>query len=121
MKADLRTLERLKDKKAEKEEKIDAQIEEYDKRIFRRKTERSVKRYNMIQTARILKVSRGTLYYWIKKGWIKPRHDYRGYPIFTTLDIENIIKWRNKIDSFVHLVGEKGDETREKYASLTIG
>ncbi|MDP2927625.1 MAG: MerR family transcriptional regulator [Candidatus Omnitrophota bacterium] len=92
---DLRTLERLKDKKAEKEEKIDAQIKKYDKEIFKRIIKRSIKRYNMTQTARILAVSRGTLYYWIKKDWIKPKRDYRGYPVFTTLDIENIIKWRN--------------------------
>jgi len=114
LRADLRTLERLKNKKAEKEERIDAQIEKCDKKIFKRKIKRSAKRYNMVQTAKILEVSRGTLYYWIKKGWFKPKRDYRGYPIFTTLDIENIIGWRNKIDSFVHLVGEKSDETRRK-------
>lgn len=95
LKADLRTLERLKDKKAEEEEKIDAQIDKCDKKIFRRKTKRSAKRYNMIQTARILGISRGTLYYWINKGWIKPKRDYRGYPVFATADIENIIRWKS--------------------------
>lgn len=97
LKADLRTLERLKDKKAEKEEKIDAHVEECDKKIFKRKIKRSIKRYNMVQTAIILGVSRCTLYYWIKKGWIKPKRDYRGYPVFTTLDIEKIIKRKNQI------------------------
>lgn len=97
LKADLRTLERLKDKKTEEEEKIDAQIDKCDKKIFRRKIKRSAKRYNMTQTAKILEVSRGTLYYWVKKGWIKPKRDHRSYPVFTTLDIEEIIKWKNKL------------------------
>lgn len=51
----------------------------------------------MVQTAIILGVSRGTLYYWIKKSWLKPKRDNRGYPVFTVLDIENIIKWENQI------------------------
>lgn len=97
MKADLLTIERLENKKVEKEQKIDAQIEECDKKIFKRKIKRSIKRYNMVQAARILGVSRGTLYYWIKKSWIKSKRDHRGYPVFTTVDIENIIKWKNQI------------------------
>ncbi|MCK4252769.1 MAG: MerR family transcriptional regulator [Candidatus Omnitrophica bacterium] len=59
--------------------------------------ERSTKRYNLTQTARILGTHRGTLHYWIKKGWIKPRRDYRNYPVFTVLDIENLIRWKNTI------------------------
>ena len=97
LRADLRTLEQLKNKKKEEVEKIDVQIEEHDKKVFRQKIKRSAKRYNMIQTARVLQVSRGTLYYWIKKGRIRPKRDYRGYPVFTVLDIEVIIKWKNKI------------------------
>jgi ribosomal protein S26 len=97
LKVDLRTIERLKNQKKEKEQKIDVQIEECDKKIFKRKIKRSIKRYNMIQAARILQVSRGTLYYWIKKGWIRSKRDYRGYPVFTTLDIEKIIKWKSKL------------------------
>ncbi|MBI5874159.1 MAG: MerR family transcriptional regulator [Candidatus Omnitrophica bacterium] len=51
----------------------------------------------MTQAARILGVHRETLYYWIKKGWIKPKRDYRNYPVFTVLDIEELIKWKNTI------------------------
>ena len=97
LRADLRTLERLKKQKTGKEQKIDAQIEEYDKQIFRRKIKRSIKRYNMVQVAKILGVSRGTLYYWIKNGWIKPKRDHRAYPVFTTRNIENMIIWKSRI------------------------
>ncbi|MDD5015813.1 MAG: MerR family transcriptional regulator, partial [Atribacterota bacterium] len=96
LRVDLRTLERLKNKKEEKQENMDSQIDKNDKKIFKKRIKRSIKRYNMVQTARILQVSRGTLYYWIKKGWIKPKRDHKGYPVFTTIDIENIIKWKNK-------------------------
>lgn len=84
-------------KRSEKERKIDAQIENCDKKIFRRCIKRSAKRYNITQAARILGVHRQTLYCWMKKRLIKPRRDYRNYPIFTVLDIENMIKWRNLI------------------------
>ena len=64
---------------------------------FRKCNKRSAKRYNMTQTARILGVHRETLYYWIKKGWLKPKRDYRNYPVFTVLDIEELIQWKNTI------------------------
>ena len=83
--------------KLEKQKKLENQIEENDKKIFRKSIERSDKRYNLTQAAGILGVHRQTLYYWIKKGWLKPKRDYRNYPIFTVLDIENLIKWRNTI------------------------
>lgn len=51
----------------------------------------------MVQAARILEISRSTLYYGIKKGWVKPKRDHRNYPVFTTLDIEGIIQWKNKL------------------------
>ncbi|MEW6075355.1 MAG: helix-turn-helix domain-containing protein [Candidatus Omnitrophota bacterium] len=51
---------------------------------------RSDKTYNIIQTAALLGVHRQTLYYWIKKGWVKPRRDYKNYPIFTVLDIKTL-------------------------------
>jgi len=97
LRVDLRTLERLKNKKTEKEEKINAQIEECDKKIFRRCAKRSSKIYNMTQAAKVLGVHRETLYYWIKKGWLKPKRDYRNYPVFTVLDIEKLIKWKNTL------------------------
>lgn len=95
--ADRRSLEKIIGKQTQKEWETDGQIEKVDKRVFQRQSKRSIKRYNMTQTARILEVHRETLYYWIKKKWIKPRRDYRNYPVFTVLDIENLIKWKNTI------------------------
>lgn len=52
------------------------------------------RRYNMREAAKELGVTRQTLYYWFKKGWIKPKRDYRDYPVFTTEDISSIKKWQ---------------------------
>ena len=95
--ADRRSLEKLIEGRRQKEQVIESQIEECDKKVFHKSVKRSGKRYNMTQTARVLGVHRETLYYWIKKGWLKPKRDYRNYPIFTVLDIENLIKWKNTI------------------------
>jgi len=83
--------------KLEKQKKLENQIEENDKKIFRKSIERSDRRYNLTQAAVILGVHRQTLYYWIKKGRLKTKRDYRNYPVFTVLDIENLIKWKNLI------------------------
>lgn len=91
------SLERRAEKKLQKEQLIDSQIAECDKKVFRRQIKRSDRKYNLTQTAQILKVHRETLYYWIKKRWIKPKRDYRNCPVFTVLDIERLIKWRNTI------------------------
>jgi transcriptional regulator with PAS, ATPase and Fis domain len=85
------------EKRVQKEEAIKCQIEVCDKKLFRKQLRHSNKFYNITQTACILGVHRQTMYYWIKKRWIKTRRDYKGYPVFTVLDIENIIKWRNTI------------------------
>jgi DNA-binding transcriptional MerR regulator len=53
--------------------------------------------YNKAELAKKLNVHYQTVNYWIKKGWIKPRRDYRNYPVFTEQDINNIIKWKNKL------------------------
>lgn len=90
-------VDRILKEREEKNQTIDNQIEEWDKKVFRKAAKRSAKRYNMTQTARVLGVHRETLYYWIKKGWIKPKRDYRNYPIFTVLDIESMVKWKNRI------------------------
>ena len=95
--ADRRCLEKLIGKQTQKEWEIDSQIEKVDKKVFQRQAKKSIKRYNMTQTARILGVHRETLYYWIKKGWLKPKRDYRNYPVFTVWDIEELIKWKNRI------------------------
>ena len=97
LEADIKCLEKLIEKRKQKEWEIDNQIERADKKVFQRLSKRSIKRYNLTQTARILGVHRETLYYWIKKRWIKPRRDYRDYPVFTVLDIEDLIKWKNTI------------------------
>jgi len=55
------------------------------------------KPYNLCEAAKILNVHRQTIYYWIKRGWIKPKRDYRNYPIFTVLDIQKIRKWKKSI------------------------
>jgi uncharacterized iron-regulated protein len=90
-------LDKLLNKKKEREEQVNLILDEPDKKIIRKAEKRKLKRYNLSQTAKILKVPRQTLYYWIKKGWIKPWRNYRRYPVFTVFDIEKIIKWRNTI------------------------
>jgi DNA-binding transcriptional MerR regulator len=53
----------------------------------------------MREAARELGVTRQTLYYWIKKEWIKPKRDYRNYPVFTKEDVEGIKQWREKLEA----------------------
>lgn len=85
------------EKKRQKEAKIRTQIDECDKKIFKKQRKRLDKFYNITQTAFILSVHRQSIYYWIKKGWIDPKRDYRNYPVFTVLDIEKLIEWRNAL------------------------
>lgn len=56
-----------------------------------------MKRYNLSQIAKELGVTRQTLYYWIKKEWIRPKRDYRNYPVFTLGDIKKIKKWYREL------------------------
>ena len=95
--ASRKKLEELLNKKKECEEQVEQILNGSDKKIIRKAEKRRLKRYNLSQTAKILRVPRQTLYYWIKKGWVKPWRDYRRYPVFTVFDIEKIIKWRNTI------------------------
>jgi DNA-binding transcriptional MerR regulator len=53
--------------------------------------------YNMTELAEKLGVPRQTIYYWIEKGWVKPRRDYRDYPVFTEEDVEGIMDWKKTI------------------------
>jgi DNA-binding transcriptional MerR regulator len=53
--------------------------------------------YNVLQAAELLGVHERTVRYWIKKGWVRPKKDYRDYPVFTDLDIRKIIKWKGKL------------------------
>lgn len=95
--ASIRSLDKLLNKKKEREEQVNLILDEPDKKIIRKAKKRRLKRYNLSQTAKILNVPRQTLYYWMKKGWVKPWRDCRRYPIFTVFDIEKIIRWRNTI------------------------
>ena len=56
-----------------------------------------MKRYNMIEAAKLLRVTRQTLYNWINRGWIKPGSDYRNYPVFTEADMRKIKNWKETI------------------------
>ena len=53
--------------------------------------------YNMTELADRLNVTRQAIYKWIKKGWVKPKRDYRNYPVFTEEDVKKIFKWKNTI------------------------
>ena len=55
------------------------------------------KRYNMRQAAKELGVTRQTLYYWFKKGWVKPKRDYRNFPVFTAEGLRKIKEWKNSL------------------------
>ncbi|MDP2922800.1 MAG: helix-turn-helix domain-containing protein [Candidatus Omnitrophota bacterium] len=90
-------MEKLLNKKKEREERVEQILDEPDKKIVRKVEKRKHKRYNLTQAAKILNVSRQSLYYWIKRGWAKSRRDFRGYPVFTVFDIEEIIRWRNMV------------------------
>jgi len=56
------------------------------------------KRYNITHAAKELGVTRQTLYNWIEKRWVKPKRDYRNYPVFTKDDLKKINEWRNKLN-----------------------
>jgi uncharacterized protein (DUF39 family) len=34
----------------------------------------------------------------MKKGWIKPKRDYRNYPVFTNEDLKKVKKWMNTLN-----------------------
>jgi len=53
--------------------------------------------YSLSEAAKELGLTRQGLYYWIKKGWVKPKRDYRNYPIFTGQDIKKIKEWKGKL------------------------
>jgi len=53
--------------------------------------------YNMTELAEKLKVTRQAIYKWIKKGWVKPKRDYKDYPVFAEEDVKKIIKWKSTI------------------------
>ncbi len=56
------------------------------------------KRYNITHAAKELGITRQTLYNWIEKGWVKPKRDYRNYPVFTDKDLKNVKRWMNTLN-----------------------
>ena len=56
-----------------------------------------MKHYTLSEAAKKLGLTRQGLYYWIKKGWVKPKRDYRNYPVFTDQDIKKIKEWKGKL------------------------
>jgi DNA-binding transcriptional MerR regulator len=59
-----------------------------------------VKRYNINKLTKDLGIARQTLYYWIEKGWEKPKRDYRKYLVFTEKDVKEIKAWKDKLEEF---------------------
>ena len=66
--------------------------ERISQKISPKRNKRSAETYNLTQAAKEMGIHRQTLYYWIKKDWIKPRRDYRNYPVFTVLDHSGVEK-----------------------------
>lgn len=58
---------------------------------------KNIERYTVTDLAQELSVTRQTIYYWIKKGWVRPKRDYRNYPVFTKEDLSHIKKWHNSL------------------------
>ena len=49
------------------------------------------------EAAKELGLTRQGLYYWIKKGWVTPKRDYKGHPVFTKDDLRKINHWRDTL------------------------
>ncbi|MCK5708396.1 MAG: MerR family transcriptional regulator [Candidatus Aureabacteria bacterium] len=56
------------------------------------------KKYNLSEASEELGLTRQGLYYWIKKGWVTPKRDYKNHPVFTNADLKKIKEWKNKIE-----------------------
>lgn len=57
----------------------------------------AMKIYNVSHASKKIGVSRQTLHAWIRKSWVKPKKDYRDYPVFSEEDVKNIIAWRKEL------------------------
>ncbi|MCX5726866.1 MAG: MerR family transcriptional regulator [Candidatus Saganbacteria bacterium] len=55
------------------------------------------KRYTLSEAAKELGLTRQGLYYWMKKGWVTPKRDYKGHPVFTDAYIRKIKAWKDGI------------------------
>lgn len=56
-----------------------------------------MKVYGVSETAKELGVHRQSVNYWLKKGWVKAKLDYRNRRVFTEKDLNKIKKWRNTL------------------------
>ena len=83
--------------KKEREKRALNIFEEPDRNLLMAQKRKRPKRHNLPQTAKVLEVPRQTIYYWVKKKWVRPKRDFKNYPIFTVRDIEGMLKWRDKI------------------------
>lgn len=52
---------------------------------------------NVMEAAELIGVHERTVRYWLRKGWIQAKRDYRGFPVFTRQDINGIRKWRTRL------------------------
>ena len=55
------------------------------------------KKYNLSEAAKELGITRQGLYYWIEKGWVTPKRDYKGHPAFTNEDLKKIKEGRDQL------------------------
>ena len=54
--------------------------------------------YNLAEIARIVKVTRQTIYNWIHTGIIKdPDRNFRGYRVFDDTDLKRLLDHKNKL------------------------
>jgi len=67
------------------------------KTVNKCKIKTNMKKYNISEVAKELGVTRQTLYYWIRKDWVRPKRDYRNYPVFTVQDVKKIKDWRSTL------------------------
>lgn len=56
------------------------------------------KRYNLSEAAKELDLTRQGLYYWIKKGWVKPKRNFKGQPVFTESDMKEIKNMKDRLE-----------------------
>lgn len=52
------------------------------------------------EVAKILKVTKQTIYNWMRKGKIpEPSRDYRGYRVFSEDDLKRMLDYKNRTSS----------------------
>ena len=64
---------------------------------LRQPASNGMKTYSMTETAKKLGVHRQTMINWIRRGWVKPKRDYKDWPVFTDECIAKIKEWRDTL------------------------